>query len=115
MDLPNDNVEERPLEKPSTLEVPEYYGSSIHVSVGPYEVVVDVGRSDPGSGEAVPEFRQRMSLQFAWVYAGILQRLLDRYIRDNGPISLPKNVVEQLELTEQYERQLRLCREEQDE
>lgn len=52
-----------------------------------------------------------MSLQFAWVYCAILQRTLDRYVRDNGPITLPKNLLEELDLAEQYQRQSELYRE----
>jgi len=113
MDVPEEKAQQEA--KPSWAGVPQFYGSSVHISLGPYEVVIDVGRRDPGSREVIPEFRQRMSLHFAWVYSAILQRTLDRYIRDHGPITLPKNILEQLELTEQYERQVTLSRESEDE
>ncbi len=113
MDVPEEKAQQEA--KPSWAGVPEFYGSSVHIWVNPYEVVVDVGSRDPGSDSPTPVFRQRMSLQFAWVYCAILQRTLDRYVRDNGPITLPKNLLEQLDLTEQYQRQSELYRETEDE
>ncbi len=115
MDKSEEGKEAQREAKPSWAGVPEFYGSSVHISVGPYEVVVDVGSREPDSDSPTPVFRQRMSLQFAWVYCAILQRTLDMYVRDNGPITLPKNLLEQLYLTEQYQRQSELYRETEDE
>ena len=59
------------------VEVPEFYGSSVYISVSPYEVIVDVGRRDPSSGDVAPEFRQRMMSWFT-----VLQRYLDLAAED---------------------------------
>ena len=86
--------------------IPEFYTNSVSISVGAWDLVLDFGLRGPGSGDAVPVFRQRMSIQHAWVMCKLLDRLLTRYIADNGPITLPKSLVEELELSEEYKSQL---------
>ena len=92
------------------LKVPDLYTDATVVSVGAYDVTLSLSHETPVSaGEVarVPAGFLRMSHSHAWVVAHLLLQNLSRLVKANGMFMVPKDVLERLALTDEYEEMAR--------
>jgi hypothetical protein len=89
-------------------EVPEFYvdASAFYASV--YDLVIEHGLRYPSASPTgpVPQVRIRMSLPHAWVVAKILNKVMREHVAKLGPISLPKAVLAELKLEDEYRQDM---------
>lgn len=99
-----------PDEKPSELVVPDgvpdVYADGTRFFLSPYGLTVYLQQKDhlqePDRNVAHLVCKVNMSHAQAWVFSVMLSRLLDRYVREVGPIPLPKKLVADLKLEDEY-------------
>lgn len=87
-------------------EVPEIYTNSVRIHSTVYDFVVELALRSPDATSARVLARVRMSPQHAWVAAQLLQRNLEEYIKQVGPIPVRHELLKDLNLVEQYERDM---------
>ena len=95
-------------EAPESPVVPEYYVNSFNVSYSAYDAVAQFGRRGPRLEDLSAVVNLRMSLPQVWVLGTLLIKSMREFIKTHGPITLPRVVVEELGLVEEYEEQLKL-------
>ena len=90
---------------PGPQTFPEYYTNAFNLAISAWDVILDYGIRGSTPLEFQTLFRQRMSLQHAWAMCKLLDKGLQHFIRTNGPITLPRHVLEELGLVEEYDAQ----------
>jgi hypothetical protein len=91
-----------------TNRLPEFYSNVAMLSMSAYDVTITFNLRDT-ENNVVPQVRVRNSLPHAWIFAKILDRLLKGYIREVGRIPIPKDLLEEMGLTEAYDADMEVC------
>jgi hypothetical protein len=86
--------------------IPEYYTNSVRLSLSAWDVLMEHGLRGAENEGYEPIFRQRMSLEHAWVFAKILDRTMKHYISEHGRIPLPEELLQELDLDDIYEEEM---------
>ena len=86
--------------------VPEFYVNVFGVNIGAYDVLFTFAQEDATKEEVVRKevVKLRTSHKHAWVMVKLLNSLMDKYVTDIGPFSLPKEIVERHQLQEEYNK-----------
>jgi hypothetical protein len=96
-------VEQTELPEP-TRQVPEFYvdATALYASVYDLLIVCGLRQTSATPPTVVPQVRIRMSLQHAWIVAKILNRVMREQIAKQGPIGLPRDLLTELKLVDEY-------------
>jgi len=103
--LPPDADPHFSVQPPTTDAVPEIYCNTASFTVGLYDALIRLGVEvvgDDGKSQSHPVIHIRMSHPHAWVFAKLLNRILDEAIADIGPFSIPDDVLQRLHLEDEY-------------
>ncbi len=87
-------------------DTPEQYVNSSYISAHLYDFLFEFGLTYP-DGRTITTLKVRMSPQHAWVMSQILTRTLDTYIEKVGKIELPHEFLEEKNLLDAYNAQLK--------
>jgi len=89
-------------------DVPEFYTNYARIISTPYDMLVEHGvrYAEMYSPAQVPLVRIRTSLEHAWVIAKIMNRAIRKHIETVGPIALPKDMLKELQLEEEYRQDM---------
>jgi len=92
----------------SLSDAPEFYTNYARIFSTPYDILIEHGvrYAEAYSPSQVPLVRIRTSLEHAWVVAKILNRVIRKHIEMQGPIALPKDMVKELDLEEEYRQDM---------
>lgn len=100
MNTPEEVVVSRPK-----AEVPEFYVNSFQFTCTVWDTHLQFGLRPVVSGETQlpePQVIVRMGKEHAWIVCKLMDRVLKDYMRDVGPISISQDLLEQLELEDEY-------------
>lgn len=98
------NHEEPTVRRPQS-EVPEFYINSFHFACTAWDAHLQFGLRPVVKGKPQPPEPQvivRMSKEHAWIVCKLMHAVLKRYMRDVGLISIPQDLLKQLELEDEY-------------
>jgi hypothetical protein len=93
-------------------EVPDIYVNATQILVGSYDVTLRLSRQTPQPAEEDVQERGedrvagwvRMSHAQAWTAAHLVLRLLSDLVRDHGCFLVTKDLLERLDLRDEYQR-----------
>jgi hypothetical protein len=89
----------------SQPEIPEFYANSFFFTCSVWDAHLEFGLRPVIKGETQPPEAQvivRMSKEMAWVICKLMNRVLKDYMHDVGVMSLSQDLLEQLELEDEY-------------
>lgn len=97
--------QEESIAPSSQSEVPEFYINSFHFTCTVWDTHLQFGLRPVVNGETQlpePQVIVRMGKEHAWIVCKLMHRVLKDYMREVGPISISEELLEQLELEDEY-------------